>query len=264
MDQDYEEILYQIEDQIATITLNCPERMNAFSAVLLGELADAAQRAQDDPEVRTIILTGAGRAFCSGGNVKTMAQAAGQRVSVNRQRLSSVHLAQLTMRRLAKPLICAVNGPAYGGGLDLACAADFRIASDQARFAEVYVRIGLAPGGGGTWFLPRIVGLTKALELILSGETFNAQEALRIGLVSQVVPHAELMDATRAFARRFANAAPLGVQAAKRGVYRGLETPLDAALEFMSMHLERLRHTEDHREGLAALAEKRQPRFAGR
>jgi 2-(1,2-epoxy-1,2-dihydrophenyl)acetyl-CoA isomerase len=261
---EYQEILYEVEHHIATITLNCPERLNAFSPVMLGELADAAQQAQDDPAVRAIILTGAGRAFCSGGNVKTMAQAAAKDAQPGRQRLATVHQAQLTLRRLAKPLIVAVNGPAYGGGLDLACAGDFRIASDQARFAEVYVRLGLAPGGGGTWFLPRIVGLTKALELILSGETIDAQEALRIGLVSQVVPHAELLPATRAFAERFTSAAPLGVQAAKRGVYRGLEMPLDAALEFMSMHLERLRQTEDHKEGLAALAEKRQPRFVGR
>lgn len=262
---DYQEILYEVESHIATITLNCPERLNAFSPLMLGEVADAAQRAQDDPEVRALILTGAGRAFCSGGNVKTMARAANQTPRASRLRLSTVHQAQLTFRRLGKPLIVAVNGAAYGGGLDLTCAGDFRIAADDARFAEVYVRIGLAPGGGGTWFLPRIVGLTKALELILSGETIDAQEALSIGLVSQVVPRAELIPAARAFAQRFTeHAAPLGVQAAKRGVYRGLEMSLDAALELMSMHLERLRQTEDHKEGLAALAEKRAPRFQGR
>lgn len=193
-----------------------------------------------------------------------MEQVAASRAPIEQQTVTHIQRLQLALRRLWKPLIAAVNGTAYGAGLDLACAADFRIAADTATFCEVYVRLGLAPGGGGAWLLPRIVGLTKALELVLSAERIDAQEALRIGLVSRVVPAAELGPATREFTRRFMSAAPLGVQTAKRALYRGLDMPFEAALEYMRPHVAQLRQTEDHKEGLRALAEKREPRFQGR
>ena len=168
------------------------------------------------------------------------------------------------LRRFPKVLIAAVNGAAYGAGLDLACSADFRLAADAARFCEVYVRLGLAPGGGGAWLLPRLVGVTNALDLVLSGEPIDATEALRIGLVSRVVPAADLTSATREFAQRFVLSAPRSIQVAKRALYRGLEMPLDAALEFIRPHIAALRQTEDHKEGLRALKERRLPRFEGR
>ncbi len=161
-------------------------------------------------------------------------------------------------------LIAAVNGAAYGAGLDLACAADFRVAADTARFCEVYVRLGLAPGGGGAWLLPRIVGLTNALDLVLSGEPIDAETALAIGLVSRVVPAEELPAATREFAQRFALSAPRGVEVAKRAVLRGMEMSFEAALDFVRPQIGVLRQTEDHKEGLAALRERRLPRFTGR
>jgi hypothetical protein len=164
---------------------------------------------------------------------------------------------QLLLRRFPEVLIAAVNGAAYGAGLDLACAADFRLAADTARFCEVYVRLGLAPGGGGAWLLPRIVGLTNALDLILSGEPIDAHTALSIGLVSRVVPADELPAATREFARRFALSAPRGVQVAKRTVLRGLEMSFEAALDFIRPQIGVLRQTEDHKEGLRALQERR-------
>jgi 2-(1,2-epoxy-1,2-dihydrophenyl)acetyl-CoA isomerase len=258
------EIVYEVSDHIATVTLDAPERLNAVSTAMLGELEDAARRAGEDERVRAVVLTGAGRAFSAGGNVKTMDQVAGEGLAERERGILEMQRAQLALRRLSKPLIAAVNGPAYGGGFDLACVADFRIAADSARFCEVYVRIGMAPGGGGAWLLPRIVGLTAALELILGGEPIDAAEALRIGLVSRVVPDVELLPVTRAFARRFTRAAPLGVQVSKRAVYRGLELSFDAALEAIRPHVAALRQTEDHLEGLRALADKREPRFQGR
>ena len=260
----YREILYTVADQIATITFNRPESQNALSPVLLEETLDAVRATQADDAARVLVLTGAGRAFCSGGDVKSMAQVAGGPVPANREQVGQIQELQRLFRRFTKPFIAAVNGAAYGAGLDLACAADFRLAAETARFCEVYVRLGLAPGGGGAWLLPRIVGLTPALDMVLSGEPIDAATAQRIGLVSRVVPAADLAAATAEFARRFALSAPRGVEVAKRALYRGLDMSLDTALDFIRPHITALRQTEDHQEGLRALRERRLPRFQGR
>jgi len=264
---DYRDIRYEVGEQIATITLNRPEHMNPISVDMLDEVGAAVRAAQQDDDVRVLVLTGAGRAFCSGGDVKSMAQVAsagGGAISARQEQVGLIQETQLALRRFPKVLIAAVNGAAYGAGLDLACAADFRLAADTARFCEVYVRLGLAPGGGGAWLLPRIVGLTNALDMILSGEPIDAATALRIGLVSRVAPAGELPAVTREFARRFALSAPRGVQVAKRAVLRGLEMSFDAALDFIRPQIGVLRQTEDHKEGLRARAERRLPRFEGR
>ncbi|MBI3966819.1 MAG: enoyl-CoA hydratase/isomerase family protein [Chloroflexi bacterium] len=261
----FTDILFEKSEGIATITLNRPESLNAFHPQMMADLEDAFDEIGQDSEVRAAILTGAGRAFCSGGNVKTMAQAAGGGAgSTGRQRLRHVHGAVLSIRRCNKPIIAAINGLAVGGGLDLALWCDFRIASDKARMREVYTKIGLAPGGGGVYLLPRIVGLQKALELILAADWIDAQEAERIGLVLKTVPHDELMSTARDLAGRIASSAPVSVPLAKRAVYRALNQEPDEHLEYMAMILEKLRQTEDHKEGLAAIAEKRQPRFQGK
>ena len=194
---DYREILYEVDEQIATVTFNRPEHRNPISVAMLGEVRTAVHAAQQDDDVRVLVITGAGKAFCSGGDVKSMADVAGaggRGLSERQEQVGFIQETQLLLRRFPKVLIAAVNGAAYGAGLDLACAADFRLASDTARFCEVYVRLGLAPGGGGAWLLPRIVGLTNALDLILSGEPIDAQTALSIGLVSRVVPADTLPD----------------------------------------------------------------------
>src|SRR5215468_9348170 len=261
------EIRYEVDEHIATITFNRPEQRNPISVEMLEEVGRAVRAAQSDDDVRVLVITGAGRAFCSGGDVKSMAQVAasgGGAVAARQEQVGLIQETQLLLRRFPKVLIAAVNGAAYGAGLDLACAADFRLAADTARFCEVYVRLGLAPGGGGAWLLPRIVGLTSALDLVLSGEPIDADAALRIGLVSRVVPAAELPQATREFAHRFALSAPRGVQVAKRAVLRGLEMSFDAALDFVRPQIGLLRQTEDHQEGLRALQERRLPRFEGR
>lgn len=261
---DYNDILFAASDHIATITLNRPETMNAFSPEMLGELEDAVERIAADPDIRVAILTGTGRAFSSGGNVKTMREAAGAGGGdKSRQRLGVIHETALAFQRLNKPTIAAINGIAVGGGLDMSLWCDFRIASDKARLREVYTKIGLAPGGGGVYFLPRIVGVQKALELILTADWIDAHEAERIGLVLKTVPHDDLMNAARDLARRLAASGPVSVPLAKRAVYRGLSQTLEENFEYMSMVIARLRQTEDHAEGLAAVREKREPKFRG-
>jgi 2-(1,2-epoxy-1,2-dihydrophenyl)acetyl-CoA isomerase len=261
---DYREILYAVEEHVATLTFNRPEHRNPISAEMLDEVGRAVRAAQGDDAVRVLVITGAGKAFCAGGDVKSMAQVAGAggtALSARQEQVGLIQETQLLLRRFPKVLIAAVNGAAYGAGLDLACAADFRLAADSARFCEVYVRLGLAPGGGGAWLLPRIVGLTNALDLVLSGEPIDAETALRIGLVSRVAPAAELPAVTREFARRFALSSPRGVQVAKRTVLRGLEMSFEASLDFIRPQIGVLRQGEDHKEGLRALLERRLPRF---
>jgi 2-(1,2-epoxy-1,2-dihydrophenyl)acetyl-CoA isomerase len=262
----YREIRYDAADHVATLTWNRPEARNALTATMLGETIQAVREAQDDAAIRVLVITGAGRAFCAGGDTKAMAEvvASGTAEPPDRERLGQIQELQLSLRRFSKVVIAAVNGAAYGAGLDLACTADFRLAADTARFCEVYVRLGLAPGGGGAWLLPRIVGVTNALDLVLSGEPIDAAEALRIGLVSRVVPAADLASATREFAQRFVLSAPRSVQVAKRTLYRGLEMSFEASLDFIRPHIAALRQTEDHKEGLRALQERRLPRFEGR
>jgi enoyl-CoA hydratase/carnithine racemase len=262
----YREIRYDAADHVATLTWNRPEQRNALTPIMLGETIQAVGDAQADPEIRVLVITGAGRAFCAGGDTKAMAQSlsTGSSAAYEGERLGQIQELQLMLRRFPKVVIAAVNGAAYGAGLDLACTADFRIAADTARFCEVYVRLGLAPGGGGAWLLPRIVGVTSALDLVLSGEPIDAAEALRIGLVSRVIPAADLTSATREFAQRFVLSAPRSVEIAKRTLYRGLEMSFEASLDFIRPHIAALRQTEDHKEGLRALQERRLPRFEGR
>jgi len=257
------EIRYEVDEHIATITFNRPEQRNPISVEMLEEVGRAVRAAQSDDDVRVLVITGAGRAFCSGGDVKSMAQVAasgGATVAARQEQVGLIQETQLLLRRFPKVLI----GAAYGAGLDLACAADFRLAADTARFCEVYVRLGLAPGGGGAWLLPRIVGLTNAMDMILSGEPIDAATALAYGLVSRGEPAEELPAATREFAERFALSAPRGVQVAKRAVLRGLEMSFEAALDFIRPQVGILRQTEDHKEGLRALRERRLPRFENR
>src|SRR5262249_20354951 len=200
------EIRYEVDEHIATITFNRPEQRNPISVEMLEEVGRAVRAGQSDDDGRVLVITGAGQAFCSGGDVKSMTQVAasgGAAVAARQEQVGLIQETQLLLRRFPKVVVAAVNGAAYGAGLDLACAAAFRLAADTARFCEVYVRLGLAPGGGGAWLLPRIVGLTNALDMVLSGEPIDAATALRYGLVSRVVPAEELPGATREFAERF-------------------------------------------------------------
>ena len=267
---DFEQILYDKSDGIATITLNRPERMNAFTGQMLAEWALALTDARDDDDVRAVVVTGAGRGFCTGMDVRETQAGQGlwdPQASLAQRRhflRDTVHRVPRTLATLDKPYIGAINGPAVGAGMDMASMCDIRIAADTARFSMAYVRMGLIPGDGGCYFLPRIVGLAKALELIWTGEIIDAQEALRIGYVSEVVPADQLMDHSRQFAMRLAKGPAAAIQLGKRLVYRSLETNMSHALELAESAMLVCQTTEDAREGPRAWAEKREPQFKGR
>ncbi|MFN8556203.1 MAG: enoyl-CoA hydratase-related protein [Dehalococcoidia bacterium] len=269
---DLTEITYEVgDDHVAVITLNRPDRMNAFSPKMINEWAWAIEQARDDDEVRVVVVTGAGeRAFCTGADVR--AEATGQGVlrnaeapAVTRNLLRyGVHKVPRALSLLDKPYIAAVNGAAVGAGMDMASMADMRFAADTARFGMAYVKVGLIPGDAGAYYLPRILGVARALDLIWSGDLFNAQTALEWGYVSRVYPAAQLMEEVRAYARRLAQGPSVAIQLAKRLVYRSLETDLDHALDLAQSAMVIATSTEDAKEGPRAFVEKRQPVFQGR
>ncbi|MBN1804192.1 MAG: enoyl-CoA hydratase [Sedimentisphaerales bacterium] len=261
----YPDILYTKEDHIATITMNRPDKMNSFSPRMSESLYRAIEDSAADKKTRVIILTAKGRAFCAGADVKQMAQRFDEpnkpekAVTQTDNRISLFAM----MQKCNKPIIAAVNGIAVGGGLDLALACDIRIASDQARFAEVFVRRGLMPASGGTYFLPRLVGIDRALLIAWTGDMLDAREAEKIGLVTMAVPHAELEAVTMDIAEKLAKGPPLAIQRTKRAIYDGLTMDLEANLQMIAPFLKELNLTEDHREGARAFVEKREPVFRG-
>ncbi|HSV83094.1 MAG TPA: enoyl-CoA hydratase-related protein [Ramlibacter sp.] len=256
---------YEIADGVATITLNRPEKMNAFTGEMLDKWVQSLEDARTNPEVRVIVMTGTGRAFTTGGDVEGFGASAQQTAAGIRKHL--VEGVQRLPRKLAeidKPVIAALNGFATGGGLDIALACDIRFAAESARFAETYAKMGLIPGAGGAYLLPRLVGTAKALELFWGCEWVEAREAERIGLVNKVFPDAELMEGTYAFARKVAAGAPLAIQTIKRVMRRGLDQDLDSALDLVASTMPIVRTSEDHQEALAAFKEKRTPNFKGK
>ena len=262
---DYKDIIYTKEEGIATITLNRPDRRNAFSPEMSESVRMALDDADKDRKVRVLVITGTGRAFCSGADVKAMAKRASQpnRQEEERSLRSTTVPFSVLFRKLKKPIIAAINGVAVGGGLDLACACDIRIASDRARFSEVFIRRGLFPPTG-VFFLPRLIGIDKACQLIWTGDMIDAREAERIGLVTMVVPHEELESATMELAEKLVKGPPLAIQKAKRAIYDGLEMDLQSALDNAASFIKELRETEDHKEGAVAFVEKREPVFKGK
>ena len=262
----YECLLYAVEDRIATLTLNRPERLNALGGTLREELYDAVTRTASDPNVGVLVITGAGRGFCSGGDVKSMSERdqAGAATSTD-ERLAPVRdRCILAMRDCPKPLIAAINGAAAGAGMNLALACDMRIASTAAKFSQAFVKRGLAPDWGGSYFLPRVVGVAKACELIFTGEAIDAAEALKLGIVNAVVAPAELMAAAMKLARKIAAGPPVAIALAKRAIHHNQEADLRSALEFETFAQGVCRDTEDAKEGVRAFVEKRAPVFHGR
>jgi enoyl-CoA hydratase/carnithine racemase len=251
------DILFKVENGIATITLNQPKKKNAFNMGMIERWAQALVTWRIDPEVKVIILTGAGDAFCSGvdlgSNTNRDAMGAYDHKSVL---WDKIHRIALALEDLDKPVIAAVNGVAVGAGLDMALMCDIRFASDTARMAEGYVKVGLVPGDGGCYYLPRLVGIAKALELFFTGEFVDAQEALRIGMVNRVYPADKLMDETYAYARKIADGPSLIIQTIKRATYQSSRTDLRTALDLVSSHMGVIRSTEDHRRTMAAAMER--------
>ena len=269
---EFEQIRYETADGVATITLNRPERMNAFTPRMIAEWAQALEAARTDADVRAVIVTGEGRGFCAGADLRGGSDLSegvrsdGSVSAADRRNWlrDGVHNVPRQVAILDKPYIAAVNGAAVGAGMDMCSMTDIRIASEEARFAMSYVKVGLVPGDGGCYYLPKIVGLQKALELIWTGDMFDAQEALRIGYVARVVPAAELLPAARELAGRIAQGPAVAVQLAKRLVYRGFDSTAVEALEAAGHAMAIVQATEDAREGPRAFAEKRAPQFKGR
>jgi 2-(1,2-epoxy-1,2-dihydrophenyl)acetyl-CoA isomerase len=261
----WEFVLLDKKDHIATITLNRPERYNALGGNMRQEIEEVVVKVCADPDVRVIVITGAGKAFCSGGDVQEFAsgqsQALSKAASSERPAMSKIVLA---LNQVEKPVIAAVNGAAVGGGCNLALSCDIRIASEKARFGQVFVRRGLHTDWGGIYFLPRLVGYAKAAELIFSGEMIDVHEASRIGLVNKVVPHDELMPATYELAGRIAKNAPIPIAFAKRGLQNFFRWDLAMALDYESQVLGVTMASEDVAEGFKSFVEKSEPVFKGR
>lgn len=257
----YETILYEKQNGVATITLNRPQALNAFTAQMNQEMQEALKDAEADTDIRSIVITGAGRAFSAGQDLKGRTRE--QRGSLGESLRERYNPIILRLRRTEKIVLAAVNGVAAGAGCNLALACDLRIASEEARFIEAFVRVGLGPDCGGSFFLPRLVGLNKALELLLLGEPVDAREALRIGLVTQVVPAAEFPHATRDIAERLAHG-PRSIGLIKRALNRTLLPELEAQLDYEAYLQEVAGRSADYEEGVRAFLEKRTPVFTGK
>jgi len=259
---EYQTLLFEIKDGIALITINRPDKLNALNDQVMAELADVAQRLATDDAIRGAILTGAGpKAFVAGADIGDLAKQGPFDGKARALR------GQAVLRRLetcGKPVIAAVNGFALGGGCELAMACHLRIASENAKFGQPELKLGIAPGYGGTQRLPRLVGKGVALQLILTGETIDAREAHRIGLVNKVVPSAELLAAAEQLVRAILAMGPLAVRLALEAVDQGLEMSLDEGLLLEANHFGLLAATRDMKEGLGAFLEKRAPKFEGR
>lgn len=262
----FDEILLEKKEGVAVVTLNRPERFNSFTTSMYREFPRIVDQLRRDDEVKAVILTGSGKGFCAGSDV---ADRLGKRLKEggegsrfeNLQRVGEI---ALDITDFDKPIIGAINGTAVGAGLSLALLCDIRLASEKARFGAVWLNVGLVPDVGATYFLPRIVGKEKAMTLMLSREIIGADEALKIGLVSKVFPHDQLMDEARNLARSIATGPSVAVELTKRALQRSLDNDLRNQLDYESYAQNICRQTEDHKEGVRAFAEKRKPAFIGK
>jgi 2-(1,2-epoxy-1,2-dihydrophenyl)acetyl-CoA isomerase len=256
-------VLVDRSDGIAMLTLNRPEARNALDLDMREALEAALRDLAADAAVRVLVLTGAGEHFCAGGDVKLM-QARRMTAADGQRRVEAMNRAVRALAEFRAPTIARVDGFAVGAGCNLALACDLVVASDRARFGEVFARIGLVPDGGGTYFLPRRVGLARAKELCFTADLVDAAEAWRLGLVNRVVPAAQLATATGALARRIADGPPRALEAAKALLNRASSLDLETCLAWEALAQGLMIESEDHREGLASFFEKRPPRFTGR
>lgn len=264
----FEQIVYEQDGPVSTITLNRPAKMNAYSEVMVHEILAALAVARDDDAIRAVIITGAGRGFCSGGDVSRDFQYPsryrGHRLESMLEMRENMHELLRFLHRFDKPVVAAVNGAAVAGGLTLALSCDFRIAAESAKLGDTSLRFGLLPDEGGAFLFPRFLGLERALKMSLMSEVYPAREALALGLVTEVVPDSELMSTARAWAQRLADGPPLAIRIAKRMMYKQLSMSLDNALEDAAMATLLTNYTDDVKEGILAFHEKRKPRFEGK
>ncbi|MDD5287506.1 MAG: enoyl-CoA hydratase-related protein [Dehalococcoidales bacterium] len=269
MPTDYKEIIYSVDKQIATITLNRPETLNALTLRTHLELSQAIEEANNDEMVKVIVITGSGRGFCSGEDVKDVFlnpdadSWKGREVRLKHLQGENLISGGHRLVEINKPSIAAVNGPAVGYGCDLTLLCTMRIASDRAKFGEVFLRVGLIPDEA-LILLPRLVGLSKAYEMILTTDIIDAHEAEKIGLVNKVISHDELMSVTLELAQKIATKPPISVKLAMEGIRRGLNWQMREFMNYHSLAFSFCTETEDHQEGARAFIEKRQPRFKGK
>jgi enoyl-CoA hydratase/carnithine racemase len=263
---DYETLLFTVNERVASVTINRPEVRNALNAQAYADLEAVFRHIQSDDGIAVVVLTGADPAFCSGEDVKQMM--AGPQRQHSQARLAAVRPyltpAAAAIHACDRPLIAAVNGAAVGWGMELCLLADIRVASERARFGEIFIKRGLVSDAPGMMILPRLVGPERASELLFTGDIIDAQSALAWGLVSRVVAHGELISTAQALASRIGANAPLALRYMKEGMRRASARDLDEFGSWVSGTLGRLFQTEDHREGVASFLEKREPRFQGR
>ncbi|WP_398311828.1 crotonase/enoyl-CoA hydratase family protein [Zoogloea sp.] len=262
-------LIAEREDSILTVRMDSPETRNALSEpAQMQEFVDLCASVKADRSVKVVVLTGNGPAFCAGGNVKDMRERggifAGSPYELRESYRNGIQRIPLALYELDVPVVAAINGPAIGAGLDLACMCDVRISADTAKFAESFVKLGIVPGDGGAWLLPRIVGMPKASLMALTGDTIDAAKALEWGLVTEVVPAAELLSAALDVARRMAANPSHGLRLTKRLLREGQHMRLDSLLELSAAFQSLAHHTEDHHEAVNAFVEKRAPQFTGR
>ena len=270
---DYQHIILDKDpvEHIAKLTLNRPERLNALNDSAMDEVGHAVEDVRGDDSIRVLIMTGAGRAFCAGGDLQTMigGNEPGALVSENaddiRRSFERVQRFMLGLHRMEKPVIAMVNGTAAGGGFDLACVCDIRIGSTEARFMSAYVRIGLFPGFGGTWLYPRALGsMGKAAEMLFTGDFLEAEEAYRLGFLNKLVPQEDLEKVTLELARKIAAGPPIAIRLAKLMLYKGLEFDLETAMQMAAAAETITLTSKDHEEGTAAIRESRKAVYEGR
>ncbi len=255
---EYSALLYEQSEGVVTITLNRPDKSNAFDETLIAETIDALKRVERDDAVRAVVITGAGKNFCAGQGLGPMPESYGAHLR------ASYNIIVARIRALEKPVLAAINGAAAGAGLGLACACDLRHASENAKFRMAFVGIGLAPDSATSLLLPRIVGLGRATEMAMTNELVDAPTALQWGLVSRLLPAAELLPHTREFAAKLAQAPTKSLGLTKRALNRALDNDLEHTLEYEAYLQEIAGHTADHLEGVNAFVEKRTPVFKGR
>lgn len=266
--KDFQQIVYEKSDHVATITLNRPEKLNAYSEIMVHEMLAALGDARDDDATRAVIITGAGRGFCSGGDIgrdfQYPARYRGHRLESMLEMRENMHELVKFLQRFDKPTIAAINGPAVAGGLTLALSCDFRIAAESARLGDTSLKFALIPDEGGAYLFPRFLGLEKALRMSLLSEVYPARQAHELGLVTEVVADAELMPRARQWAERLAAGPPIAVRITKRMMYKQLTMALDNALEDAALGTLVTNYTEDVKEGITAFHEKRPPKFKGK
>ena len=262
-----DELIYTAKEGVATLTLNRPEKLNACTTEMYKGITLVADEVRDNDELKVLVITGAGRGFCAGSDAqkRLAARAAGEKMETSRKEMvQPVGNFGVALQNLGKPTIAAVNGVCVGAGLSFALLCDIRIVSDKSRFGAVWVNRGLIPDVGGTFLLPRTIGLDKALELAFTGEIIDAKEAERINLVTKVVPHDDLMNVTYNLASRIANGPSVAIELMKRGIYRAMGGDYVAQLDFEGYAQQLCFQTEDFKEALSAFMEKRKAVFKGK